>query len=324
MVLYLSLITFIHHLTITVTLGLISALLLYIYLTRTFDKWKKLNVPYVRPIPLFGNYLNVALCIDNPADTYKRIYRKLAGHKYGGFFQMTTPYLMIRDPEMIHNILIKDFSYFPNRGVYADFSAEPMTENLFFMYNPKWKIIRNRITPAFSTGKIKLMFDQINECSDTMMENIYKKMNDISNDIDVRSIISKFSIDVIASCAFGLTLNENIEDHSKFHMYGMILFQPSLRYLMRQLCLMISPKLLKILRFTNFPTIVSNFFHRVFHETILYREKNNLIRPDIMQTLIEARKDLVLNKNLSQHGKFIFQNCTREQFTWIILCIYYF
>jgi cytochrome P450 family 6 len=315
MSLIFSLIATIQHLIITVALGLIFALLLYIYFTWTFDKWKNLNVPYVRPIPLFGNYLNNVLCINHPADTYKLIYRKLAGHKYGGFFQMRTPYLMIRDPEMITNILNKDFSYFPNRGIYTDYSTDPMSENLFFLYYPRWKIIRNKISPAFSPGKLKQMLDQIKECSDTMMENIYKKLDDISNEIEVRSILARFSLDVIATCAFGLILNKNYEDQSEFHMYGKTLFQPSPRILIRELCLMISPKLLKILRFPNFPPKASAFFHRIFHETISHREKNNLIRHDIVQNLIQARKELVLNPNLSQDGKFIFQNCMRIQFT---------
>lgn len=74
-------------------------------------------------------------------DVYKTIYNELAGHKYGGYFQMRTPYLMIRDPEMINDILIKDFSYFCDRGIYTDYPSNPVTNNLFFMKNPQWKIM---------------------------------------------------------------------------------------------------------------------------------------------------------------------------------------
>lgn len=287
---------------VMVTLGLISTSLLYIYFTWNFDKWKKLNVPYVRPILFFGNYLKIAMCIDHPADTYKQIYYKLAGHKYGGLFQMRTPYLMIRDPEMINNILIKDFSYFPNRGTYSDFSTSPITENLFFMKNPKWKIMRNKLSPAFSSGKIKVMLDQMKECSDEMMKYIYKKLNDTSNDIDLRDVFGKFAASVIGTCAFGLKINANSDQHTEFHVYGKTIFQASPRYLMREICLLISPKLLKIARFSFFPVLATKYFHRIFHETISYREENNIIRHDIVHFLIQARKDLVLNKDLPQHG----------------------
>lgn len=230
---------------------------------------------------------------------------------------MRTPYLMIRDPEMINNILLKDFSYFPNRGIYSDFSTNPITEHLFFMNNPKWRIIRNKLSPAFSSGKLKLMFDQIKECGDEMMKNIYRKLNDNSNEIDVRDVIGRYASDVIGTCAFGLKVNSNNDDSSEFHKYGKAVFQASPRVLMRELCLMISPKLLKIARFTNFPVKVTEYFKTIFHETVSYREENNVIRHDILHSLMQARKDLVLNKNLLQHGKYFYYfyiNCTKIQF----------
>lgn len=110
--------------------------IIYYYCTSTFNVWKNLNVPYIRPIPLFGNYLKVALGIEHPIDLYRKVYYKLAGHKYGGMFQMRTPYLMVRDPEIINSILIKDFSYFTDRGIYVNFSNEPLSETLFFYGKP--------------------------------------------------------------------------------------------------------------------------------------------------------------------------------------------
>jgi len=155
----------------------------------TFKKWEKLNVPYVKPILLFGNFLNVALGNDHPLEFYNKIYFEFADRRYGGLFQMRTPYLMVRDPEIINDVLIKDFSSFSDRGLYTDFETNPLANNMFSMENPQWKTIRNKLTPAFTSGKLKAMYDQIKECGDELM-----KYNDIDlikngNEIELREIV---------------------------------------------------------------------------------------------------------------------------------------
>lgn len=290
-------------LSVIILFALIFLSIIYYYCTSTFGIWKKLNVPFVRPVPLFGNYFNVAFGIDHPVDVYKTIYNELTGHKYGGYFQMRTPYLMIRDPEMINNILIKDFPYFCNRGIYTDYSSNPMTNNLFFMNNPKWKIMRKKLSLAFTSNKLKQMYDQIEECSAEMMKNINDRLEKISNIIEIRDVMGKYAIDVIGTCAFGLKLNVISNDDSEFRKYGYAIFAPSIIACLRELCVMISPKLLKILRFPNFPKEATEFFYSTFHDTLKRRENENINGNDILHYLIQARRDLVLNINLSPEGK---------------------
>lgn len=298
--------------TYFITTCTIAFMIAYYFCTSTFSKWEKLNVPYVKPIPLFGNFLKVALGIVHPVDFYRNIYYELAGHKYGGLFQMRTPYLMICDPELINNVLIKDFAYFPDRGIYSDFTVNPLSNNLFFMENPQWKVIRNKLSPAFTSGKLKLMYDQIKECGDELMKNIHASLTKTNSVIEVRDMMGKYSTDVIGTCAFGLKLNAVSDDDSAFRKYGKTLFKPSLRILLRELSLMINPTLLNIIRLKDFPSDAVEFFHSAFHETITYREKNNIVRNDFVQVLMQARNDLVLTKNLPPNGKKVlyeFKGC---------------
>ncbi|VVC43861.1 Cytochrome P450, conserved site,Cytochrome P450,Cytochrome P450, E-class, group I [Cinara cedri] len=283
---------------------IIISMVAYFFCTSTFGKWEKLNVPYARPIPLFGNFLTVALGSEHPVDFYKRIYNEFVGHKYVGLFQMRTPYLMIRDPEIINRVLIKDFSYFPDHGIYSDFSANPLSNNIFFIENPQWKMIRHKLSPAFSSSKLKLMYEQIKECGEELMKNISKSiLEHNNNEMEVLDVLGKFSTDVIGTCAFGLKLNAINDDNSEFRKYGKTLFKPSLRILFRELCLMISPVLLKVIKLKDFPIEACKFFHSAFHETISYREKNNIVRNDFVQVLMQTRRDLVLNENIHPSEK---------------------
>lgn len=282
----------------------------YYFSVSAFGKWEKLGVPYVRPVvPLFGNFLKVAFGIEHPVELYRTAYRQLAGHKYGGLFQMRTPYLMIRDPELINNVLIKDFAYFTDRGIYSDFTVNPLSNQLFFMKNPQWRIIRNKLSPAFTSGKIKSMYEQIRECGDRLMRIVDKRLSAGcgNGEMEVRGLLGNYSTDVIGACAFGLRLNAvDDEDDSAFRRYGKTVFQPSLRILLRELCLMIEPVLLKVVRLKDFPSDATAFFHSTFHETIAYRERNNVVRNDFVQTLMQARRDLVLNDDLPPNGKSVY------------------
>nr|NP_001352549.1 cytochrome P450 6a13-like [Myzus persicae] len=287
-----------------VTACTIIVTIVYYFCVSTFQKWEKLNVPYIKPIPLFGNFLNIALGKDHPLEFYNKIYNEFEGRKYGGLFQMRTPYLMVRDPEIINDVMIKDFSSFPDRGIYSDFAVNPLSNNLFFMENPQWKTIRNKLTPAFTSGKLKTMYDQIKECGDVLMKNVDIKLNENNNEIEIRDIMGKYSTDVIGTCVFGLKLNAITDDESLFRKYGKSIFTPSMRMLFRELCLMITPALLKVVRVKDFPTDATDFFHEAFKETLTYRLENKIVRNDFVNCLMQARNDLVLNKDLPKHEKF--------------------
>nr|WOV89620.1 cytochrome P450 CYP6CY51 [Rhopalosiphum padi] len=291
--------------TCIATLCLVIAVsIAYYFCVSTFKKWEKLNVPYSKPIPLFGNILNQVLCKDHALEFYNKIYYEFTGHRYGGLYQMRTPYLMIRDPQLINDVLIKDFSYFTDRGAYSDFKVNPLSNNLLFMRNPQWKIMRHKLTQAFTPGKLKSMYGQIEECSKILMENIDKYLAEDNNEIEIRDMISKYSTDVIGTCLFGFNLNDISDDESAFRKYGKSIFSPSLKTLFGQMCLMITPTLFKLVRLKDFPTEVTDFFHTALKDTITHREENKIIRNDFVQVLMKARNDLVLNENLPNNEKF--------------------
>jgi cytochrome P450 family 6 len=105
----------------------------YYFSTSTHDKWSKLNVPHTKPLPLFGNSMKLVLNKEHPLDFFTGVYNRFPDEKLCGFYQMATPFLMIRDPELINNILIKDFSYFADRGYHKDPALNLIANGLFFM-----------------------------------------------------------------------------------------------------------------------------------------------------------------------------------------------
>jgi hypothetical protein len=53
-------------------------------------------------------------------------YRKLEGHKYGGAFKFSKPALVIRDPELIKDVLVRDFTSFHDNEIQINIDTDPM------------------------------------------------------------------------------------------------------------------------------------------------------------------------------------------------------
>jgi cytochrome P450 family 6 len=167
--------------------------------------------------------------------------------------------------------------------------------------------MRNKLTPAFTPGKLKFMHDQLKECSNILMKNIDKCLTENNNEIEIRDVTEKYSVDAIGTCIFGFKLDAISDDESAFRKYSKLLFIPSLILLFGQLCLMITPALLNFVRLKDFPTAITDFFRTAIKETITYREKNKIIKNDFVQVLMKARNDLVFNTNLPNHGEILLQ-----------------
>jgi len=52
--------------------------------------------------------------------------RKLDGYKYGGVFKFGQPMLLIRDPEIVKNVLVKDFNSFHDNDIEMDPDVDPV------------------------------------------------------------------------------------------------------------------------------------------------------------------------------------------------------
>lgn len=286
---------------------------LYYFCTCTFGYWRRRGVPCPRATPLFGSMLPLVLGTEHRITLFNRLYREFRGHRYGGFYQMRTPFLMVCDPELINRVLIRDFSHFTDHGLFRDPTVNPLANTLLNMRGNQWKVMRNKISPVFTSGKLKLMHDQISECSGQMMANVTQALRSNADCIEVRNELGKYSTDVIGTCAFGLQLNAINDERSEFREHGKSVFRPSLLVLVRDLAWMVSPALRKMLPINDFAQDTIDFFVSAFTDTMRYRERNGITRNDVMQTLIQARTDLVVNKT-EPSGKWPVKStfCNRQ------------
>ena len=87
-------------------------LCIYRYVTKDFDHFKKLEIPYKTPSFPFGTIRDVILKKTHTKEIDLVDYQKFSSEKFYGFFQFGKPVLSICDPEVARDVLVKDFNHF--------------------------------------------------------------------------------------------------------------------------------------------------------------------------------------------------------------------
>lgn len=156
------------NLTVILAIGAATLGIIWLWALNNYSYWKRRNIPFIKPHPIFGNIKDIVTFSTNAAYHFQKLYQheKAKNEPVVGLFVLNKPCLLVRDPELVKNILVQDFNKFSNRFSASDPHSDTLgSENLLFAKNPRWKSIRQKLTPTFSSGKIKQMFPLIEEVS---------------------------------------------------------------------------------------------------------------------------------------------------------------
>uniref|UniRef100_A0A348G631 Cytochrome P450 3 n=1 Tax=Odontomachus monticola TaxID=613454 RepID=A0A348G631_ODOMO len=259
-------------------------LLFYYYLTADFDYWKSQGVKGPKPIPIFGTIASHLSNRISLGSYFRKIYEEYPNESMVGVFQRAKPALVLRDPELIKHVLIKDFSVFPERNVAVHEKAEPLSVHLFRVDGVRWRPLRTRLSPVFTSGKLKDMFHLLLECA----EHLEKQLNEIvSKDgiVECRELTSKYTIDVIGSCVFGVDMNALKQKDSEFQKMGVRIFRHDRKTYVRNFCRETMPTLYDWFGNIFDDHDVTSLMTNMVKNTIDYRRKNNVQRHDFIGAL---------------------------------------
>ncbi|XP_015434757.1 PREDICTED: probable cytochrome P450 6a14 [Dufourea novaeangliae] len=264
--------------------------LLYYYLTSNFNYWKNRGVSGPRPVPIFGNLRQMIMKNLFLGEILKQMYNEYKHEPAFGIFVRRAPILIVNDLDLIKDILIKDFSLFADRGIQLYPKVEPLCEHLFNLEEERWRLLRTRLSPVFTSGKIKEMFPLVAECGQHL-EKYLEKLVSKGDPVECREIAAKYTTDVIGSCAFGIDTNSFSDEDSEFRSMGRQVFLPTTKSFIKDLCKSFFPSLYKIVGRPLQKLHVTNFFTNVVVDTMNYREQNSIIRPDFINMLMKLKKD---------------------------------
>jgi cytochrome P450 family 6 len=275
---------------ILLTLVVLVITAVYVDFKRCYQFWKHRNVPYLSPTFPTGNVLEAVKTKVHFGYVVQEIYTQMkhAGD-YCGIYFFRNPVLMVLSPEFAKNVLVRDFHHFADRGVYSNEHNDPLSANLFFLEGQRWKTLRAKLTPTFTTGKLKLMFSTIADVGLNFVKYLQPHAME-GDDIEIYDLLARFNTDVISSCAFGFDSNSLADPNVPFRTMGKRMLNfPKLKSLKIFLAMVFRDKARALgIRFND--EDVSDFFMRLVQETIDYRKSTGLTRKDFMQLLIDLMK----------------------------------
>lgn len=244
-------------------------------------------------------YWEILLALDL-TDVWLEHYKRFKGTgPFSGFYWFSQPAVLILDAELMKTVLIKEFHKFADRGFYHNPEDDPLTGQLFMLAGPRWRTLRQKLTPTFSSGKIRLMFNTVKRVSEELVTALEEKsLEERENIVELKDILARFSTDVIGSCAFGIECNSLKNPDAKFHIMGKRILSEQRHGVLGNALIFNFPQLVKMLHWKMIPDEVSDFFMGMVKETVNYREANQMKRNDFLDMLLELKnKKMVKTEN---------------------------
>ncbi|XP_060805039.1 cytochrome P450 6B2 isoform X2 [Amyelois transitella] len=271
---------------------------------RKFDYWKKRKIPYLKPVPFLGNYGPYIIQKKYIGQTAAELCEKFPDTPYFGAFYGTEPTLIVKDPEMVKKVMTKDYYYFNSREISNYTHKEVITQNLFFTYGDRWKVLRQNLTPIFSSAKMKNMFYLIDKSAHVFegMLDRELKMNDVQA---VRTLISRYTMDSIGSCVFGVDTETMTEDPSKnpFFQVGSLIFAESYLRSLMTVSRAIWPAVFYGLNMKSFPKEMNDFFDKLMKGVFEQRQYKPTNRNDFVDLILNWQKGHYITGDSMQNMK---------------------
>lgn len=85
-----------------------------------------------------------------------------------------------------------------NLGIHCNEDYDPLSANLLSLPGQKWRNARSRLSPTYTSGKLKAMFPILVECGSTL-QTFLEKLADNNELFDVFEVLARYATNVTAS-----------------------------------------------------------------------------------------------------------------------------
>lgn len=287
---------------LTAILFLLTAV--FCFLKWKYSLWIRRGVPHEEPHLIWGNLKGIRKTV-SLSDIVQRIYANNGGSSaISGLYFFFKPVTIICDLDLIKQVLIKDFHQFSDRGTSFNEKHDPLSANLFNLREDRWKFLRSKITPTFSSGKLRLMAPIIAQLGDKLLSKLEESRGE---NVNTGNVFARYTTDVIGNCAFGLDCNSLDDPESEFLKMGNMVFHPRQSSVVKRFLLLFFGGLAAKLGIITTQSEVHSFFYDLARQCIEYREKERVDREDFLSSLLQmkAKSELTFDEVAAQ--MFLFQ-----------------
>lgn len=298
---------------------LVSVVVLKLKKARSF--WKEHGVAHL-PMESFGGSIGMSDILfkrKHMLTLFREHYHMLHNEKIYGIYSLFRPSLVIKDPDIVRQIFVKDFNSFtdrdPEKRLEVTFGKRRSVDTywkhqLTSLNGTKWKDVRSTFSPVFTSGKMKMMMKFIKEISEKLVNELDIAAEN-KTDVELKETFGKFSMDTIASCAFGVDAESFENKNSLFVENAANIFKISLVDGLRFVVLHLIPGMNKVFDMLNINVMKpkeTSFFVDVIRKTIEHRRESKTRRNDLIDMMLDAmsedsNNDKEENESLDQYEK---------------------
>ncbi|XP_076620558.1 cytochrome P450 9e2-like [Colletes latitarsis] len=280
--------------TLTLVVGALA--IFVVYLINKYSFWKRHGVPTAKGlVPTLGHVWPVVSLKTSISEVVRRIYNEANNSSMVGYYKITTPVLMVREPQLVKTILQTDLPSFHENGLKVDPDLDPLASaNPFFNYGEVWMAARKRLTYAFSGKRLKILFVAVTGVCKKLEDFLDKHLKSGKTfEVELKSLFSRYTGEVVANAGLGIEGHcfEDKPHPGSFDEMGKLMVQPNLANGFVVMIFFFMPVLGKILRVPFVPRKLVRFIRQVIAENLKIRRESQIPRNDFLQTMIELEKD---------------------------------
>uniref|UniRef100_A0A182INW5 Uncharacterized protein n=1 Tax=Anopheles atroparvus TaxID=41427 RepID=A0A182INW5_ANOAO len=272
-------------------LVLLLSVAIRLFLRRRQTFWARHGLPSTASEPhlLYGNVRGIST-ERHTATILLQLYREFRERRLpaGGFNLFFSPVLLAVDRRLIERVLVKDFTHFQDRGLYANAKVNPLSsETLFALGGEKWHQLRQRLGTALGAPNVRVMFATTVRIAQSLTE--YVAASGRRLDLEWTDLLARYTTDVIGSCAFGIDSRTIREPRAEFRAMGHRAFRCSLRRMWKLRFGYCFRRLADALRVCVTESSVEQFFLQLCRSTVLHRESYRAVKSDFLQILLDMK-----------------------------------
>jgi len=296
----------------TIVLSILAgALVIYYYSFRKkSNDFEQHGIPHVKQYSLLKRLWMIFVFPRSFAQVIQELYNLHSEAKYIGAFDFTRLIVVIRDLELIKSIAIKNFDSFEDHLFFGSDNQDPLFgKNLIALRGDRWRDVRALLSPSFTFSKMKAMFSLISECAINFSEYLMNVSSE-KRIMEMKDIFTKYTNDVIATCAFGINIDSMRNPENDFYVYGKKATNFNTFAIIKILLYQHAPRLMRFLNLKMLDDRTNAFFMNLVADSIKIRNEKGITRPDMLQLLMDSRdkrepgKELTITDMTSQ--AFIF------------------
>lgn len=160
------------------------------------------------------------------------------------------------------------------------------------------------------------MFDTVLKISKEMTEYLNKPNR--PKEFEMKELLCQYTTDVIGNIAFGLEMNCIKNPGSMFRIMGRKIFATPPFRSMKIFFMMQFREFARSLGLRFMDKDVSDFFMNSIAETVDFREKNGVVRPDFLNLLLQIKNKGNVNGTDVNEGTITFNEMAAQCFLFFI------